>query len=195
MFETFTQNYKIDNKSEQEIVANISLNLRVKGWEELLQKFSGCSFNNGLYRVHKSSQIGKWTTLVGKAFPEYKDRIICFSYDWLGRHFALDKHRVKDGEPLVMMLEAGTGEALEIPVNLIQFHNLELVEYREEALAYSFYNSWLEKESPPLHSECIGYKTPLYLNGSDTLENLETVDMEVYWEVSKQLIVKTLRSE
>lgn len=39
-----------------------------------------------------------------------------------------------------------------------------------------------------LHSQCAGYKVPLFLNGQDTLDNLEVSDMEVYWEIMAPLI-------
>jgi hypothetical protein len=39
-------------------------------------------------------------------------------------------------------------------------------------------------------TECIGYRVPLFLGGSDTVENLEKVDLDVYWHLHGQLIQK-----
>ncbi len=80
-----------------------------------------------------------------------------------------------------MMLEPGTGEALEIPTSFVAFHNEELVDYRDAALASEFFCRWssAQLEKLPLdHSNCVGYRTPLFLGGSDTLDDLEVVDFD-----------------
>jgi hypothetical protein len=33
----------------------------------------------------------------------------------------------------------------------------------------------------------VGYRVPLFLGGSDTLENLEVTDLDVYWTICGQL--------
>ena len=38
------------------------------------------------------------------------------------------------------------------------------------------------------HSECVGYKVPIYLNGKDEVSNLEVSDMEVYWGIMAPLM-------
>lgn len=87
------------------------------------------------------------------------------------------------------MLEPGTAEALEIPCNIETFHENELIQYREEALAASFYQQWLECGGlPPAVNQCIGYKKPLFLGGTDTVDNLEVSDLDVYWTIAGQLI-------
>ena len=58
-------------------------------------------------------------------FPEFAGRIVPFGYDWLGRHFALDLGRVKEGVPRVLMLEVGAGEAVQIPTSIEDFHNTD----------------------------------------------------------------------
>ena len=90
------------------------------------------------------------------------------------------------------MFEPGTGEALEIPCNIETFHESELIQYREEALAESFYQHWLDDGGmQPAITQCVGYKKPLFLGGRDTVDNLEVADLDVYWTVSAQLIQKT----
>ena len=46
-------------------------------------------------------------------FPEFRDRIQPFAFDWLGRHFALDRGRVANGSAQVLMLKVGVGEAMQ----------------------------------------------------------------------------------
>ena len=90
---------------------------------------------------------------------------------------------------LILLFEPGAGEVMQIPVDFKNFHNEELVEYQNEALASEFYSKWLNtKGDTPSHSQCIGYKVPLFLNGSDTVDNLELSDMEVYWSICGQTL-------
>lgn len=92
--------------------------------------------------------------------------------------------------PQVLLLEPGAGEALEIPVSLAKFHNEELSEHADAGLASSFYQSWSRaiRESLPLGREqCVGYGVPLFLGGNDDIENLEVMDVDVYWTLSGQL--------
>lgn len=159
---------------------------------ELLACDGGKSFNRGIYRLLPLSAVCHWNNLVLDAFPGFAARITCFAVDWLGRVFALDSARLEDGRPGVVMFEPGTAEALEIPCNIETFHDVELLQYREEALAESFYRQWLKRGGvSPLTTQCIGYKKPLFLNGSDTLDNLEVSDLDVYWTIAAQLIQKT----
>ena len=128
---------------------------------------------------------------VANAFSEFRGRTSCFAYDWLGRIFALDSARSAAGRTALLMLEPGTGAALEIPCNLSTFHEGELIDYREAVLADSFYANWLAAGGTiPDPHHCVGYKVPLYLGGKDLLENLELSDLDVYWHLSAQLISK-----
>lgn len=190
MFEKFRSRYEADKVREGKESFPFNLPVKAVGLGEFFENYSGSSFG-GLYRVHSVQSIGRWNQVVGEAFPEFAGRIFCFGCDWLGRQFALDRKRTESGEPLILMLEPGTGEVLEIPVNFVQFHEDELVDYANEALAAEFFQGWLSAgNKPPRFDQCVGYKKPLFLNGSDTIGNLELTDLEVYWDMSSQLIEK-----
>lgn len=123
------------------------------------------------------------------AFPRFSAHSKCFGVDWLGRIFAVDGRRLVGGAPGVVMFEPGTGEALEVPCNIVSFHEEELIDYREEALAESFYLRWMSSGGRvPLIDQCVSYKKPLFLGGADVIENLEISDLDVYWEISTELI-------
>ena len=191
MFEKFQSNYVKSDVSGGAISLPLDIPVKTVGLGEFFENFSGCSFGGGLYRVHSFQEIEKWNQVVGEAFPEFANRIYCFGCDWLGRQFALDRGRIESGEPLTLMLEPGTGEALEIPVNFVQFHENELVDYGNEALAAEFFQEWLSAgNKSPRPDQCVGYKKPLFLNGSDTIQNLELTDLEVYWDISSQFLEK-----
>jgi hypothetical protein len=156
----------------------------------LMSKLGGTAFGQGVYRLHSIDGAAGWTRAVIQAFPSYTE-IECFGSDWLGRQFALSpKHRVQD-EPGVLMFEPGTGQVLTIPATFLSFHTEELIEYTDAALARSAYEGWLENGgAKPTYQECIGYKVPLFLGGADNAENMEKTDMEVYWQLTAQLLVQ-----
>jgi hypothetical protein len=163
--------------------------LKITGYLELARRFAGCSFENGLYRIHDAVTGPQSASLIGDAFPRFSSRACPFGYDWLGRQFAADSGRREGGEPLVLLLEPGTGEALEIPFTFAAFHE-ELAALQESALASSFFASWAGANPrcvPLSATQCAGYKIPLFLGGQDTVENLEVIDIDVYWSLSGQL--------
>jgi hypothetical protein len=155
---------------------------------ECINELGGKTFEYGLYRVFRGDQLAAATGSMAKAFPELAKRLVVFGYDWLGRHFAIDQGRRKDGRPLVLLLEPGAGEAQQIPVPITEFHNEELVNYANEALAAKFYESWRALDNAPIQADkCVGYKVPLFLKGKDDIQNLELVDLDVYVEICGQL--------
>ena len=191
MNETFLTTYKISSQVENLPDMNLlnKIEKYASGFTDLMSTHGGTTFNNGLYRLHAVQDIMKWSKLIEEEFTNYKDRAICFGYDWLGRHFALDKNRIENEQMLILLFEPGAGEVMQIPVDFKNFHNEELVEYQNEALASEFYMEWVNtKTGTPSHSQCVGYKVPLFLNGSDTVENLELSDMEVYWSICGQTL-------
>ncbi|OPA94843.1 DUF1851 domain-containing protein [Pseudomonas fluorescens] len=183
----FSSDYRVDNES----LSVSAVNTDTRGLAELMLEFGGCSFENALYRVMKPSLTNEWNRTVEDAFPNFFGRVQCFGFDWLGRIFALDSGRLEGGQPGVIMFEPGTGQALEIPCDIVSFHNHELVEYREEALALTFHNQWLARGGAPKYEDCIGYRKPLFLGGQDTVDNLEFSNLDVYWTITGQMIRKS----
>jgi hypothetical protein len=163
--------------------------------ETLLGRFGGCTFERGLYRVHTESSATAATRLVVEAFPEFRDRVSCFGFDWLGRQFAVDSGRGVHGDPEVLMLEPGTGQGLEIPVSFSRFHDEELVDYTNEALAVEFFSEWLSVHGGSAigFDQCVGYRTPLFLGGRDDVANLELSDVDVYWTIMGQLRLQAMK--
>jgi hypothetical protein len=162
------------------------------GWTDLIRRFGGVSFERGLYRIVRASDRNDWKARIDLAFPEFGGRLSCFGFDWLGRAFALDAHRPEGGLPGVVLLEPGTGDNFEIPCNIYTFHDEELVDDPDPALASDFHHRWLARGGPaPQHDQCVGYKRPLFLGGDDDVGNLEISDIDVYWDLMGQLVRKT----
>lgn len=191
MFEAFQQNFTPDLSAVPD-AAGAPPELDIPGLGELIARFGGASFNGGLYRIIRAPDMSAWNARVSSGFPEFAERITCFGYDWLGRAFAADAARQEQGQPAVLMFEPGTGEVLGVPANLQTFHDVELVQNSDRALASNAHKEWLARGGAvPAYAECIGYKVPLFLNGNDEFENMELSDLDVYWHLMGQLIVKT----
>src|SRR6266581_5039778 len=103
------------------------------GFNELMSRYSGATFARGLYRLHTSESHEAANDWVGAGWPQLAGRIACFGYDWLGRQFAIDRRTVSS--PGILLIEPGTGDALEIPASFVDFHNSVLVNQQEAALA------------------------------------------------------------
>lgn len=162
------------------------------GFAEFIQHHSGVSFNQGVYRIHRVDEIRKWTEFAVAAFPKYNGRILCFASDWQGRSFALDVHRIENDLCQILLIEPGSGEAFQIPLDFKTFHDDELVNCPNDSLCTEFYRSWRDSGGAiPERHQCIGYDTPLFLGGQDAIDNMEVTDMEVYWSICGQLLEKT----
>lgn len=189
MFERFVSSFTVDPDATAGVWQDAAL-LRVRGYEDLMQRFSGRSFDGGLYRLHSEQSGPVCQALTAAAFPDYAERVRVFGMDWLGRQSAIDFGRFAEGEPQVLILEPGTGEALEIPASFEWFHDEEIVDYRNEALASDFFAEWRTSSgwSEPLRlDQCVGYALPLFLGGEDVVANLEVSDVEVYWKFTGEM--------
>lgn len=167
----------------------------VAGYVEFSERYAGCSFEGGLYRVHDASTGPLGLRVLHDAFPGSRERATPFAYDWLGRQFAVDTARLEGAEPLILLLEPGTGQALEIPLTFARFHE-QLDGLREPALANGFFLEWAEANPaavPLAPTQCVGYGVPLFLGGEDVVSNLEIIDFDVYWTLCGQLLQGTAR--
>src|SRR5579872_3532130 len=114
----------------------------VPSFNELIARFGGSSFRGGLYRIIESGELAEWNERVSLAFPAFSKRVMAFGYDWLGRAFALNLDRRDRGDPGVTMFDPGSGEAFRIPCSIEQFHDQELGQATDAALAVEFYKEW-----------------------------------------------------
>ncbi|MCC7000381.1 MAG: DUF1851 domain-containing protein [Deltaproteobacteria bacterium] len=172
--------------SEEETAASALPDLG--GLREFARSYGGASFGGGVYRTHSALEMEKWTALVGEAFPEQRDHIVCFAFDWMGRQYAIDSSRRVGGTPGVLLFDPATVKSFEVPATLETLHEEELADHGVEDLAVPFFQEWIASGgSAPRHDQCVGYKKPLFLGGDDDVTNLEITDMEVYWAISTQI--------
>lgn len=194
MFERFKQRYAVTSRLSAGLPDPIVTSPleNTPGYEDFMREHAGATFNEGVYRVHSLEARARLTCLVEQAYPMYRGQFAVFGCDWLGRQFALDSQRRENGQPLVVMYEPGTGQALEIPATFQGFHDEVLSLESDAALADVFFQDWLRAgHRGPRPAECVGYKVPLFLNGEDTIDNLELTAMELSWELTAQLLAKT----
>lgn len=190
MFDQFIETYGVDPQAAQAsgFWADADL-LGIPGYVQVLDQFAGRSFGGGIYRFHNAMTAPAMMGKINEYFPELRGRLRPFSYDWLGRQFCIDLNRIRGSEPLVLMVEPGSGEALRVPTTFEEFHDSELVDYAGDALAGDFYTTWQESNQRAMidTDRCAGYRVPLFLGGADEISNLELTDIEVYWELCGQL--------
>ena len=153
----------------------------------VVKMIGGMAFDNGLYRVHVGEEIDQYNSKLFEVFPEYKNQVCVFGYDWLGRQFAVEIKQEQSTQQ-VLLFEPGAGEVMVIPASIEEFHNRALVNHTNEALAKQFFDDWQAVNSAAIcHDQCVGYKIPLFLGGKDDIENLELVDLMFYLDLCGQL--------
>ena len=150
--------------------------------EKFKEDVSGKTFCNGMFRFFKSDEIEKWNGIVSEYYSDYLDNIEVICYDWLGRVFALSKFT-----NTIVFFEPGTGEVYNTDETFGDFFDLTIEEYTNDCFASNFFELWYEYADgyQLSRNECASYIVPLFLSGSDTVENLEVCDMEVHWEIMR----------
>jgi hypothetical protein len=151
-----------------------------------LSQLCGRRFRRGLYRLHDAVGEASAKEAIDETFPLDTHRFAPFGCDWLGRQFALDA----SNPGTVALLDPGAGEILEVQADLLDFHNSELVDHSDAALASDFFEAWQATQRAPadlVAGQCVGYRLPLFLGGADEVENLERADIAVYWSMCAQL--------
>ncbi|MES2854475.1 MAG: DUF1851 domain-containing protein [Bdellovibrionota bacterium] len=194
MFPNFESHFKADgitSESEAGTEADSSSGQGAPDLEDVLLRFGGWSFNQGLYRVMTPAIQTSAQNFISTAFPSFRTTAVPFAYDWLGRVFAVETNELRlDIEgPTVLMFEPGTGEVHEMPADLEEFHESELVMHMDGVLAAEAHQQWLKAGNDALGlNQCAGYMSLLFLGGTDTLDNISTMELGEYWELSGGLI-------
>lgn len=156
-----------------------------------LQPKVGGPVLDAAYRLHRREDIARFTTCATEVFPKKASQIECFGADWMGRQFALDRSRLVGGEPQVALLDPETREIYEIPCGYKEFHEDELDKHPNETVEYDRFQKWLSSGGQaPEYGECVSFKTPLFLGGKDTFDNLIVIDLEVYRSINGQILTQ-----
>lgn len=147
---------------------------------------AGATFNNGLLRFHNATSGALAQQNLFEFFGERASELTPFAVDWRGRHFC----RVHiDGQDMAMRTDSAFNEASPIADYATTVAYMlddpgasELLE--ENAMAEAFQT---------LHifglrfTDCVGLKVPAFLDGAETVDNLEVNDLDVYWTFNAQV--------
>lgn len=153
------------------------------------------SYANGLLRFllpGGTPPLGVWNAEGGwgEDWGSWQRRYFVFAYDWQARLLAFDLGRVQDGQPLVSMLDTGTGKALNSRSTFKEFIVSELPAHSSGLLDEPNLKTWISSGGQvPLPHQCVGYKVPLFLGGKDEIENTEISDIDVYVSLQGQLFM------
>ena len=187
MFERFAATFAVDVLSRRTAWLHPRLCSAI-GYDALIAAYGGCGFERGLYRLHSAETGPTGQSAAAEAFPHFAGDAVVFAYDWLGRQFALLSNLETTSR--VVMLDHATGQSFDIAGDLTAFHNVELVDHPNEALAAQMFTQWCNAQPPGTllqPGQCVGFAVPLFLGGQDTVENLKLTDLSVDWEFSIQL--------
>ncbi|TDW99183.1 T6SS immunity protein Tdi1 domain-containing protein [Dinghuibacter silviterrae] len=151
----------------------------------LFDECGGNSFNDGVYRVYNEKLAIYWKEIIERHFSEYKGRIWPFASDWMGRLFAIDYQRIN----IIVVFDPATVEVFEASNELKTFHNVMLLNKDDDLLEAAKFREVMSflGQTTLAFNNCLGFKKPLFLNGPDELDNLEIIDVEVYWEFQVQI--------
>lgn len=150
------------------------------------RSYGGRSFGDGLLTVFAPEEASYFAEDVATAYPSYSGVVTPVCFDWLGDIFVV---RGDTGD--VLLLELGTGDALVVAQTFSEFVDRVLVDETDAALAAGFYETWRSSGgSAPEGLSCVGYKVPLFLGGKSDVANLEPSDLDVYWTVIGQVLVR-----
>lgn len=193
----FTYRYEIDTLADsfqtEELTGDLndvdSTFLKKKSEEffDFIGSYVGRTYAFGLYRIHSRKSAIKWTSLLEQYYPEFKDRLLCFGYDWEGNMIA---QRMDDDISTIMIFEIATGDYFEFEQTIRGFHEEDLVEYKEDtihATKFQLCLSHLSIKNLSRH-ECIAHRVSLLLGGEDTPVNIEITDLEVLWSLQQQIM-------
>lgn len=82
----------------------------------------------------------------------------------------------------MVFFEPGTGKVYDTDAEIEEFFDSVVIDYTNDCFALDFFKDWYEStggyQLP--NTECASYKNPLFLNGIDSIENLDVCDMEVH---------------
>ena len=130
--------------------------------------------------MHTRESSERWSQISAAIFPVPRFDISCFGYDWLGRQFALDTSRKSAKEGMVLMLDVELGQVYSTDCNMIDFHNIELVQGAFQFLAESEFREWLNSENgkPLAWSECVGFQ----IHWCSAVRTSRIIESAVIWK-------------
>ena len=157
---------------------------------QLFFEIGGYSFENGAFHVFEKNEICEWADTIKTLFPSV-DICIPVGRDWLNRVYAI-KHG-NDFSSHVILFSHITDEFFSLGVNIRQFFDSFLIEEYENLLDMAIFGDFVEGNDIklPLVQSGIQMKTPLFLGGNYSVDNMELIDPKIDWDIVTQLLLQT----
>ena len=164
---------------------------------EFMRDAASTSYNRGIWRFFLPDRpdFAYWTTSDGWAADWPKDRgIRLFGYDWLGRLVGVDGRKGRPSGSAVVRLEPAFGELVMADGTVEDFLTRDLVAEYDDTLSAGRFRDWLATSPSPLGpDQCVGFRQPLVLGGTDDLDNLETISLKVYVSICGQIATQVAK--
>ena len=144
----------------------------------------GRSFDNGLVRFHCRASLERWTGIIRDRIRPSTSDILPLFFDWEGRQFFHHEEgaRTYFFDPATKEIDWLTKSASELLGRICSD------EGRDVLGAEVFEAARQHLGGPVLgYDECIGFVLPLFLGGDEAPSNREISNLEVFWEVSRQI--------
>jgi hypothetical protein len=142
VFERFLEVYGPTQEVRPEAMWAEPALMAMRGYAKLMPRLAGLGLGGGLLRFVSAADGPLAQKYVREAFPDAAERAVPFARDWLGRHFSLDRARKVGPMPQLLLLEPGSGEALEIDEGFEDFLNVDLVEDPVTYLESGLFDLW-----------------------------------------------------
>jgi hypothetical protein len=179
------QNFLDNYKNKQFTTPNTKTwDVENEDLDYLFSNFGGLSVDLGAFRIHTYESSKKWSDIIVESFPNHKNNIIAYGFDWMGRQYTIDIHN----DQIVRMFDGSTREEFEMEQTLEGFFKEELVDYGVDTLTSDDFEFWNKEKIALKHNEIVSFKIPLALGGKESPENQEIIDAEVDWEINRQLL-------
>ena len=156
-----------------------------------LAEHARASYLDGLLRVvlpDGQPDLRAWNGERGWAADWPAERgLRVFAHDWLGRLYGVDPDGRWGRRAGVARLSPGIGEVEAISRDVERFLVRELPEERDDLLSADYFAEWRRANGPLEPTDCASYRVPLFLGGTDDVENLERSSLVVHLSVSGQI--------
>jgi hypothetical protein len=153
--------------------------------------YSGGSFNNGLLRFHDAESGPALREHVLAGFPELKrGKADVVAFDWHGRQVVALKQGFRREAKLVLAdIGRGTVEDLaDVSTFATGLLNDAVVDALFDQGPFEAWRAHAGEAGEALaFHDCVEFMVPVYLGGSESLENLNRVDMGVAWDLGVQI--------
>lgn len=148
----------------------------------------GRSFNHGLIRFHSSVSRPLWARIIKDHIRLNPSETLPLFFDWEGKNifYHRESGRTYFVDPSTNEVDWLTESIPELLEKVCSDEGPDILDEEDFEVARQHLGE------PSLgFDECMGFVLPLFLGGSEEPSNREVTDMEVFWEINRQLAEQT----